>query len=362
MSVLFFIIVFLVNSVLFNRSLIPIGTAPHIIYNSTLSFRPNSSIIDQHTEARIAIILETGGEQINAVESVVNYDPAKIIVREVVMDRSFCDPELTIEKSINARLGKVVIACIVPGQGFSGERGVIGEMIIQPRKAGDFVLSFNPDTKILANDGLGTDVLRTAANSSYQVLELSDYSPGSGVLTSPRVYSETNPNSESWYATKEVKFFWNQQRKGDRFRYAFNDLPNYTPKLDPVSDHNFVSLPVISDGIYYFHLIVERDGLIAPTVHYKVKIDTTAPPKPIIKASGRKVKAGEVVRFEFYNQDEQPSYQNGFYVSLDEGTFLPVLAQLNIPFIESGRHTITLRVFDNAGNFSESFETIQVSE
>lgn len=362
LAAVFFVAIFVISSFIFGHALDSITSSPYTIYNSTISLRPNSGILDQHTEFSAAIVVDTGGEAINAVEAVIDFDPKKVIVRDIAMEKSFCAPEHVVEKSINSRSGHVVIACIIPEGGFLGERGVVGELIIQPIKTGDFVLSFDDETEVLANDGLATNVLRFSENGSYQVIEISDYSPDSKFITSPRVYSETNPNPEKWYAANEVKFFWSKKRKGDRFQYAFNDQPNYVPNLEPFIGDNFASFPAVGDGVYYFHVAAERQGAVSPTAHYKVKIDNTLPPTPVIKISNKRAVVGEVVRLEFFNSDERPSYQKGFYVSLDEGTFLPVLPQLNMPFLEPGHHSIRLRVFDNAGNFSESFDKILVVE
>jgi hypothetical protein len=102
------------------------------------------------------------------------------------------------------------------------------------------------------------------------------------------------------------------------------------------------------------------DG-VGPVAHLKIMIDTTPPSPPVIKSSATGVKAGEIVRFELSDiGDNLSGLQKNFYVSFDNGIWLPSLPQLNIPFMDAGKHKIAVRIFDNAGNFSDSSTEITV--
>ena len=95
--------------------------------------------------------------------------------------------------------------------------------------------------------------------------------------------------------------------------------------------------------------------------HYPVKIDSTPPEAPSIKASAESLAVGEVVRFEFFSKDELSGLQPTFYIKLrDDGIFFPTGPQLFIAFPEKGEQSITVRVFDRAKNHSESRKIIEV--
>jgi len=67
-----------------------------------------------------------------------------------------------------------------------------------------------------------------------------------------------------------------------------------------------------------------------------------------------------MVRFDFTAEDELSGIQKGFYVKFDEGIFLPVAPPLYMPFLNLGKYFVVIRIFDKAGNFSDSMIEINV--
>jgi hypothetical protein len=115
------------------------------------------------------------------------------------------------------------------------------------------------------------------------------------------------------------------------------------------------------DGIYYFHLLSQREDEKSELSHYPIKIDSTPPMTLSVKASAESVAVGEVVRFELSSKDELSNLQSTFYVKLrDGGIFFPTGPQIFIAFPKKGEQKITVRVFDRANNYSESQKIITV--
>ncbi len=89
--------------------------------------------------------------------------------------------------------------------------------------------------------------------------------------------------------------------------------------------------------------------------------DATPPLPTLIRASHTRIWTGEVVRFEFEGKDEMSGLQSNYYVKIAESKlFLPVGPQLYTPFLEAGTHIVTVRTFDNAGNFEDNSIEIDV--
>ena len=76
--------------------------------------------------------------------------------------------------------------------------------------------------------------------------------------------------------------------------------------------------------------------------------------------SAERVVAGDVVRFSFLAEDSGSGIQRNYYVDLGNHLFLPIGPQLFIPFLEAGEQKVVLRVYDDAGNYSEALKTIEV--
>ena len=344
----------------FTRQTMIIKKPPFTIYNSTLKFEPDNNVIDQSSEQRIAIKVATGGEAINALTVEVDFDPAQAKVLDILTENSFCRPDLFVEKSIDNDTGKVMITCGLPSPGFNGGEGVVAELLLQPLKIGDFALHFGPSTSVIANDGLGTDVLRQSTDASYRVANFELQTAQNGqVPPAVQIFSSSHPNSERWYNQRAINFSW-PPYQGYQYFYLFDKNPNSIPRGEFSTTENELNLSAKDDGIYYLHVVAFKDGQAGPVSSYKVKIDATIPLPPLILASKTTAEIGEIIRFKFAGSDDLSGLQKGFYVKIDNSILFPVLPQLDIPFYDPGRHIITLRVFDNAGNYRDSILEISI--
>lgn len=355
-SLIIFIIATSVSFYKLDRDTINLKKPAYIIYNSVIKFEPETDVSNRLFEKRIAIKVLTGGEAINAAEVVVNYDPEAVEVLDIITINSFCRQDLFITKTIDNENGVVDIACVLPSPGFSEPNGIVAELLIQPLKSGQLSLRFGDETKILANDGLGTNVLRLAIDGSYNIVNYDDQQNIGGPLT---VFSYTHPNSERWYKRKNVYFSWSDI-KGATYRYALNNIPDFIPGEENITSENSLSFDIDKDGIYYFHLLPQKDGDTGTIVHYKVMIDSTPPLPPIIQVSNNNIEPGGTVRFDFTGEDELSGIQKGFYVKFNEGVFLPVAPPVYMPFLSAGRYFVIIRVFDKAGNFNDAMVEIKV--
>jgi hypothetical protein len=339
-----------------------------VIYNSSLSLFPESDVFSLTSSGRVAVKINTGGEAINAVQLNLKFDPSIVKIQEIVMEDSICNKNFIIEKKIDNDSGEAHISCGLSSPGFQGNNGNVAELIFSPQTEGEFALEFLDGTRVLANDGLGTNVLRFFENGNFRVIDFDKQkeaaSSEQGLISSltkrPIVFSSSHPNQERWSKEKEVVFYWPIITAGD-YIYSLDNDPNGTPNPSNVVKNNLLSLTIQTDGVYYFHLAARNKARIGPEANYKIKIDNTAPDMPTIKIDKPITQRGETTRFEFASFDKDSGLQNNFYYSLDSGTFLPVGASLSTSFDSIGQHKITVRAFDNAGNFSNSQALVDVS-
>jgi hypothetical protein len=343
--------VFFFTAFLWNQNIITVAKTPYTIYNAVLGFEPSSGLFSMESEHRIAIRAVMGGEVVNAVNIQISYNPAEVEINDIITVNSFCDPDLFLEKSVDKKNGKIKIACGTKFPGFAGVSGTIAELEVQPLGAGETSFQFDDGTRVLASDGLGTDVLRQAIGGSYQFVE-SQKKPGDASIT---VYSPTHPNAERWYNKDTVRFTW-KTSDGSRYVYSLDKeiastrlFRNSTTKSGEVIFSN------VPDGIYYFHMakIQNTDEMPGPVTVQKIMIDTTPPITPMISTSEPSGRAGQVERIEFLSKDAQSGLQKNFYVKFNGGVFLPLTSPLLIAY-PKGHHTLVVRAFDNAGNYSEN--------
>ena len=296
--------------------------------------------------------MNSGGESINAVEAIVHFDPTSVSVVEVDTTRSFCDPGMFLEKSIDEQAGVVRVTCVVPSPGFSESSGIVAELLVQAVRDGAFTLTYDGETKVLAHDGLGTNVLRLAENGSYQAI--TDFITNSQAF----VFSITHPNQARWYHNPNIHIAW-LANPGFSYRYAVDQLAD-TVTLNSTSTTNTYDFSVNKSGTYYFHIQPLKVGKQGVITHYPIHVDIDPPDKPKILASARTVKSGDVVRLNFSSHDSLSGLQKTFYVKIGDSLLLPATAPLFIPLVEKGPIIIVVRAFDQAGNFGDSAIKIEV--
>lgn len=326
------------------------------IYNSTMEFDPQSDIFRGTGEQRIGIKINTGGEVINVARASVVYDPRRLHVAEIRMDRSFCEERFLIEKKIDNVNGKAIISCGMTG-GFSGATAVLADLMVQPLEEGEVSMQFADGTQVLAYDGLGTDVLRMATNGSYQVIGMSGPAPEDGAI----LFSYSHPNPSRWYSDKIIHVAWILPGESREIAYVFDQNPSTVPDGTARSTKGEKDFLAEDDGVYYFHAAPIGLGRIGPVSHLKILIDTTPPSPPGIQVSAKQVREGDVVRFELSSRgDDASGLQKNFYVQFDDKTWFPTASNLFVPFFDSGTHRVSVRVFDNAGNYSDRSAEITV--
>ncbi len=328
---------------------------PYTLYNSTIRFQPDSGVYVADSEQLISIIVDTGDEAINAIKTKVIFNPEDIIIKSIDTTDSGCS--YFIEKKIDPKIGQVDISCIVVKESERTGSIMVGNIVVTPKKAGNFELNFDKEeTQVLANDGLGTNVLRAAQSSSYIVEDFSN-SKNIENKNSIIIFSPTHPNQSRWYNSDKADFVWLGDKDSTYF-YSIDSVPEKTPtNIDKTIQGNKVSVPIFNDGVFYFHLVSTSGGI---TNNYKIKVDKTAPLIKSMLLSSNEIRVGDVVRFLFESEDMMSGVEGNYYVDLGNHLFLPIGLNLFVPFLESGDQNITLRIYDNAGNYSERTDVVKV--
>ncbi len=344
-----------------NIGYLKLGRIPYTLYNSTLRLQPEFGIYDVDFEQRFSIVVDTGDEAINSVQIGLLFDPSAVEVKALETASSTCS--YIIENTIDATVGKAKLACVILKS--NGERGSlqIANVVVVPRHPGTFTFSFDKEeTKVLASDGLGTDVLRAAQSGSYRVENFDPTLFTNATTTTATtkrsfvVFSPTHPNQSRWYNSSVARFVW--RGKSDAvYAYELDSSPNTIPSKVHTTQGFAVDIPLPGNGIFYFHLQLVSGG---STAHYRLQADRTPPSIVSMHLSEDKVVVGDVVRFSFEVQDSGSGIQQNYYVDLGNHLFLPTGPQLFIPFLEAGDQKIILRVYDDAGNYAEKSQIVHV--
>jgi len=329
------------------------------IYNSTLHITPEAGVIDLSHSQKIDVQLSSGGEPINTIYLKIDYDAEEVLVEDILLVQSVCHPDLIFENEIDNDAGYVRFGCSIPNPGFFGRDGGIVSLMIRPLGTGSIGFTFGPETRVLANDGVGTDVLRTTTGAGYRVLDYRLVNL-SNQIDQVLLFSPSHPNSMRWY-NKEILFMYWPQISGVRYFYSIDKNPDGEALLSQELSSNYLSALLEGDGEYYVHVQAQKsDGSYTNTGHYPIRLDFTPPEKPIVKASHSQLKIGEILRLSIETTDSMSGLQRAYYYRVDDSILLPTGENINIYFIDPGEHNVMVRVFDKAGNYSDTILRVKV--
>jgi Cohesin domain len=105
----------------------------------------------------LPIIIDTKGENINAAEVYLNFNPRLLRVEKITKDNTFFKMWIQDEPKFSNDKGEISFAGGLPRPGFTG-KGQVGTITVTLLKNEDAELVFTPKTRVLLNDGKATSL------------------------------------------------------------------------------------------------------------------------------------------------------------------------------------------------------------
>jgi hypothetical protein len=110
----------------------------------------------------VQVALNTKGTNVNAAGIAVKFDPRSLEIVQMSTVDSFCS--FYAENSFDTIKGEVHLSCGTPNPGFTGTSNLV-TLTMRSKIVGKSEISIEPDAQILANDGKGTNLLKSGIAS-----------------------------------------------------------------------------------------------------------------------------------------------------------------------------------------------------
>ena len=127
------------------------------------------------------------------------------------------------------------------------------------------------------------DVVGNTGESGEYTVKIDAADPPAPVISSP-----THPDENTWYSNNDPSFTWATPSDTSGiacYSYTLDHSATTTPDTTCDTTGNSKSYTDIADGIWYFHVRAKDNaGNWGGADHYRVKIDTTNPPAPVISS------------------------------------------------------------------------------
>ncbi|MEK9194714.1 MAG: cohesin domain-containing protein [Patescibacteria group bacterium] len=346
---------------------------PFLVGAATLSVGPTSGSFVAGSTFDVSVYLDTKDESINALQVFLGFPPDKLQIVSQSAGQSIVGV-WTSQPKFNNQQGRVELQGGVPG-GINVSNGLVFNVTFRVRQVGQAILKFLDGTRILSNDGLGTDVLKQTQNGVY---DLTLPAP-----QGPIVASKTHSNESQWYANPNVILDWVSEFGGiEGYSYVLNDDPVTVPDNISEGVEIRVAYKNLSDDTYYFHIKSLRSGVWGGVTHFGINIDTSPPADFKIEVTpyARTVRKQPIV--EFFTTDAMSGIDHyelkliplnlGERISktvesitTERGNEL-IFFETQSPYIleplELGKYDVIIRVYDKAGNYREVMKRIEITQ
>ncbi len=327
--------------------------------SASLYLSPSSGTKVINSTFRMSVMVNSGGEPINAAEGTISYDSN--LLEAVSVSKGNIFMFWTTEPSIGG--GNIKFGGGNPSP-YTGSTGHVITVTFKAKKAGTAQVRFTSGA-VLANDGKGTNILASMGSGSYIIspkvdapktdTSKKDNQPAVKAepeYNKPSIKSSTHPDPNKWYQGGDVKFSWDLPKSVKGVSIDFNQKPISNP--GPESDGLFSEKEFkdTEGGLWYLHLKFKDAKKWGTVAHFRVMIDKNPPKSFKIKINN--IEVGDLPKLEFETIDEESGLDRyEIYVGSLEQQAYKLTAdkkELELSSLGAGAHTVLIKAIDKAGN------------
>jgi hypothetical protein len=333
---------------------------------ATLSFAPAAGNFTTGTTFTVTIEIDPQRKQFTSIEGLLRFDASFLSVVEITKNDSIIDTWL-VEPTFSNNDGSVRFAGLsLPNISFRSTLLNITFRTLQHGVASlgvvEGVVLVNGDEEYKLNsqtrEGVYTVVspLMHAIESTGQVRLRQILESGYIVNT------DSFPYFDTWYSAKDATFFWETPTNVNQVAFVISSQKDTVPHNDinnivepPISEV-FVPKAQFVEGVQYFHLSFNDENGWKKVVTRPINIDST-PPQPF-QASLEATRTTNYKPTVFFSATDELSGIHYYEIISQEEPVLVLRPDeidegILLSDITSTSHTITIRAYDYAGNFSE---------
>ena len=155
----------LTRSALFALALLSVFSLPRSVFADTLFISPSSGTYTQGQTFSVRVMVSSQAQAVNAVSATLSFPADKLQVTSISKIGSILNLWVE-EPSYSNSAGTVSLEGVVPNPGFIGTNGPVVTINFKILAPGGASLKFNSGS-LLANDGYGTNILKSRGTASY---------------------------------------------------------------------------------------------------------------------------------------------------------------------------------------------------
>ncbi|TAK03366.1 hypothetical protein EPO34_04885 [Patescibacteria group bacterium] len=338
-------------------------SAAHAAQAASMYVNPPSGEIEINDPITLEVLLSSPDQAVNAVNGTIRFPTELLEVSGVSVNGSVISLWLQQPEYSNEN-GTIRFEGVVLNPGYQGPGARLFTVTLRGKGNGNADVAFSSGA-ILANDGMGTNVITGLSKGTYTVNAPSVAPPVPEATTpvetpgapgGPQVASPSHPSPTAWYPGRVATFTWNVPPETTAVAYLLDRRPNSTPaSAADGTPSSFVS-GVLTDGAWYFHVRTKNQYGWGGISHFRVQVDGTSPSSFTATALPSVSANDPLARFKLsaYDATSGISHYEIFVEGREFDRWVdPGTHQYRSPPLPPGSHTLTIRAVDLAGNSLE---------
>lgn len=326
---------------------------------ATLSLSPSTGVYNTGSTFTVRVMVNSGGKPINAAEGTLSFNPSELSVVSANRNGSIFNLWVT---EPTASGGAITFSGGLPS-GYTGAAGNIMTVTFKAKGSGAVKVNFSSGS-VLANDGMGTNVLSSMSGGTYTIQAAApspkaeevvvEYVAPANTPSAPSVTSSTHSDQKKWYSAKEAVLSWNLPGDVIAVRTLLDTHSTAVPTKVYDSPMKTLTLGDLSEGVSYFHVQFKNKDGWGKVTNYRLAVDSQKPTE---------IKISQVENADKNNPEqllkvdvtEATSLVKRFKVQVDSGEAVEMTRDtatgtLKLPSLGPGYHTVIIEAFDEAGN------------
>ena len=335
------------------------GVFAQATHAATLSINPATANVSVGNIISLSILVNANGTAINTGGATVHFPSDLLEVMSISKSSSIFS--LWVQDPVFSNTdGTIAFVGGLPTPGFSGQSGQLISIVFRAKKQGTASIVMS-DASVLANDGLGTNVLSAYGSASIQIgtsAEVPVVAPSSSLPPLPIITSTTNPDQNQWYSATSASFSWVVPGGVSSIQTLLSKKSDTTPTITYDNSVSQRTVDTIADGVLYFRLRYVNSIGSGPSATYKIQIDSTPPEKFTLNVQTQGLQ--NVVAL---NAVDVMSGIDSYSIQIDGQPSIKVQNstlinnQYVLPTENVGQHKLVVMAYDKAGNHTESDTT-----
>lgn len=329
-----------------------------------MSVSPSSGTYNAGSKINISVKVNTEGQSINAVDGTIGFNPSNLEVISVSKNNSILN--LWVQDPTYSNVaGNINFGGVVLNPGYSGSNGNIITIAFKVKGDGKADINFKAGS-VLANDGYGTNVLKTMNGASFNIGagNIQQQSPdflkaeAPVVVSSFDIFSSTHPDQNKWYSNKNPVFEWQLPDNARSVKLVLAKNPSSPPLIvynPPISKKE---LSDVADGVWHFKAQFDIGKISKPASTYKFQIDTQGPVDFTVERVDENDLTNPQPELIFESSDELSGIDH-YEMKIGDDDWFNIEPNLagkpyKLPFQSPGTREVLIKAIDKAGNSTNS--------